>query len=89
VKRHGLVKKVTRQLAQLRRELGVTQEELAERLDIPVQHVSRIEAGQNITLLTLERVATALGVVTAVRFESDARGPQTPPPTRRQRMRRE
>jgi transcriptional regulator with XRE-family HTH domain len=87
VKKADLVRQVTGQLAELRRSLGVTQEELAERLDVPVQHVSRIESGaQNITLATLERFSIALGVRVTVAFEATRVGPRKPPKTTRQRL---
>jgi transcriptional regulator with XRE-family HTH domain len=63
----------------------MTQEGLAELLDLPVQHVSRIEAGQNITLETLERIATALGSTVSITFLPTAEGPKKPPPSSRQR----
>lgn len=89
MKKADLVRQVTGQLADLRRSLGVTQEELAERLDVPVQHISRIESGgQNITLATLQRFAVALGVSVSVVFVPTATGPGRPPKTKRQRLAR-
>jgi len=84
----SLVVRVTRQVADLRREGKVTQETLAELLDLPVQHVSRIEAGQNITLATLERIAMALGVNVKITFEPSREGSKKPPPSERQRTKR-
>jgi transcriptional regulator with XRE-family HTH domain len=78
---------VTRQLAAVRRAQKITQDALAERLAIPVQHVRRVEAGQNITLETLGRFADALGVTVSVVFEVAADGPKKPAPSRRQRTR--
>jgi transcriptional regulator with XRE-family HTH domain len=63
----------------------MTQEALAELLDVPVQHVSRIEAGQNITLATLERMAIALGLKVSVLFEPGG-APRKPPRTTRQKI---
>jgi transcriptional regulator with XRE-family HTH domain len=80
-----VVRQVTAKLAELRREQGLTQQALAEVLEVPVQHVSRIEAGQNITLATLERYATALGFNVHVLFEAAPGGPKKPPPSSRQR----
>jgi transcriptional regulator with XRE-family HTH domain len=79
-----LVRRVTREIARLRKE-RMTQEALAELLDVPVQHVSRIEAGQNITLQTLERLAVALGLRVSVTFEPGDK-PRKPPPTLRQKL---
>jgi len=56
------VLRVTRRIAEVRRERGVTQEELAARLGMAVRGLQRIEAGQNITLHTLARIASALDV---------------------------
>ncbi len=89
VKEPNLVRRVTRQLAELRRQQGVTQETLAELLDVPVQHVSRIESGvQNITLATLERFAIALGVKVSVVFEPSKDGPKKPRKSKRQKLAR-
>ena len=42
---------------------GISQEELAMRIGADQAYVSRIEAGQmNVTLDTVEQIATALGV---------------------------
>jgi transcriptional regulator with XRE-family HTH domain len=62
------VKHVTAKLRELRKADGVTGEQLAERLGIAVQNLRRIEAGQNITLKTLAKVATALGFQVKVSF---------------------
>ena len=63
VPRHDLVRRVARRLAEVRRAKGITQEVLAERLDIATQNVRRIESGaQNLTLSLVERIAVALGV---------------------------
>jgi transcriptional regulator with XRE-family HTH domain len=74
---------ITRQLTELRKADGITVQDLAERLDTTVQNVQRIERGQNVTLRTLHRMATALGFTVTIKFERDARGPRTPPPGRK------
>ncbi len=79
-----LAQTVTWQLKLARLARRVTQEALAEILDIPVQHVSRIEGGQNIALDTLERVAIALGLQARFNFVDNPEGPLRPPPSRRQ-----
>ena len=79
------IEQVTTRLAETRRSQGITQEQLADQLDIPVQHVKRVEAGQNVTLETLVRFAIALGVSVEVVFEANPDGPRKPPPSRRQR----
>jgi transcriptional regulator with XRE-family HTH domain len=69
--------RVTRALAALRKERGITVEVLAERLGTAVQNVRRIEAGQNLTLGTLVRFAQAIGVTVEVVFKPDPSGPRT------------
>jgi transcriptional regulator with XRE-family HTH domain len=69
--------RITRALAELRKERGITTEEVAERLGTAVQNVRRIEAGQNITLGTLVRFAQAIGVTVDVVFTPDPAGPRS------------
>ncbi len=56
----NFVRHVTRRIAVMRRERGLTQADAAQRLDIAVKNWQRIEQGQNLTLHTLARVAAAL-----------------------------
>jgi transcriptional regulator with XRE-family HTH domain len=56
------VRRVTRCIAALRQARGMTQDQLAEVLGTATRNVRRIEAGQNLTLYTLARVARVLGV---------------------------
>jgi len=51
-----------RQLAVLRREQGLTQVELAERMGTSQGQITRLEAGADTRLSTVERYAAALGV---------------------------
>jgi DNA-binding transcriptional regulator YiaG len=54
---------VGRRIHELRRKVGLTQEELAVSLRVGWRYVSRAERGEeNLTLETLARVANALGV---------------------------
>jgi transcriptional regulator with XRE-family HTH domain len=55
---------VGRRVAEVRRELGWTQQEAAEHLRMPLKNLQRIEAGMNLTIRTLTRVARGLGVRT-------------------------
>lgn len=48
-------------LADLRRELGVTQEELAKSLDVDQSQISRIERRDDHLISTLRRCVRALG----------------------------
>lgn len=74
--------KVTRDLAALRKREGITLQQLADRLGTTLQNVQRIERGQNVTLRTLHRIATALGYDLRITFRRSPRGPRTPPPGR-------
>jgi transcriptional regulator with XRE-family HTH domain len=56
-------------IAELRHGRGWTQARLAERLDVSVRYVARVESGVNISVLTLCGIARALGVRTATLFE--------------------
>jgi transcriptional regulator with XRE-family HTH domain len=56
-------KLVGRNAARIRRERGLTQEQLAERSGLSQQYLSGLERGQrNPTIVTLYELATALGV---------------------------
>jgi len=56
-------KLVGRNVARLRRERGLTQEEVAERSGFSQQYLSSLERGQrNPTVITLYELAQALGV---------------------------
>lgn len=66
---------VARRIAELRSSLGVTQEELASRLGIALKNLQRIEAGQNLTLRSIERIARALGIEAIDLFARPVRRP--------------
>lgn len=56
-------KLVGRNAARIRREKGMTQEQLAERSGLSQQYLSGLERGQrNPTIVTLYELSTALGV---------------------------
>ena len=57
-----LLEDVGRRIAEVRISRGWTQEQCAVELEITVRRLRRFEAGANMTLLTLERIALALGV---------------------------
>jgi transcriptional regulator with XRE-family HTH domain len=60
-----------RRLAELRTEKGLTQEELAARVDVAARYVQAIEAGrQNVTLATVARLAAGLRVPVVELFEA-------------------
>jgi transcriptional regulator with XRE-family HTH domain len=56
-----LLDAVGRRIAELRRKLGLTQAEIAERLETTISNYQRIEHGfQNLTILTMAKIAAAL-----------------------------
>lgn len=57
-----LVERVARNIAATRRARGLTQDDLAELMGTATKNLQRIEAGQNLTLRTLARIAVALEV---------------------------
>ena len=62
---------IARFVIQRRAELGLTQEQLAERMGTSHSAISRIESGQHRTsVATLQRLADALGVRFVMGFES-------------------
>lgn len=49
-------------LRQMRKEMGLTQEELAHKARIPRTTVTKIESGRhNVTIATLQKIASAVG----------------------------
>lgn len=57
------VRRVAKRIAEIRREKGITQDEMAERLSCAPRNYQRIEyGGQNLTIETLTKIANALGV---------------------------
>jgi len=65
----------------LRLARGLTQETLAERLDVAVRYVQRVEGGdENLGLDSLTKLANALGVRVAELFaDAPARSPRAKP----------
>ena len=50
-------------IRELRKGLGLSQEDFAEKVDVDHRHISRIELGQNFPELeTIEKIASALNV---------------------------
>ncbi len=65
---------VGRHMAERRRALGLTQEQLAVEMGISAQYVSMVERGaQNLAIDSLARFANALGVPVRDLFEPVAR----------------
>jgi transcriptional regulator with XRE-family HTH domain len=56
-------------VAELREEAGMTQDDLAERLDVSVKYIQRVERGvENLGLDSLVRLANALKTAPAAFF---------------------
>ena len=55
--------RIGQRIAQLRKQTGLTQEQLSEKAGLQRTHVSRIEAGKYaVTLETIQSIAEALGM---------------------------
>ncbi len=57
-----VAKDIGRRIAELRRERGLTQEQLAVKLRTTFQWLAQVEAGRNATVFTLVKMANALKV---------------------------
>lgn len=64
-----VIQNVGSRIAELRRERGWTQRQLAEMLRIEEQSLQRFERGANLTLRTLVKLAKAFGVAPQALFE--------------------
>lgn len=54
---------ISKKIRELRKEKGLTQEQLAEKAGLPQSHISRLEQGQHSpSHATVEKIAAALGV---------------------------
>lgn len=74
-------RELARDLAELRREEGVTQTEIAQRMGTSQGQVARFESGADARLSTVARYAAALGLTVTWSIEP------TPPRTRPRRRR--
>jgi transcriptional regulator with XRE-family HTH domain len=64
---------VGRRVAELRAEIGLTQEQLAERAEVTTRYVQSIEGGhENLGLATIAKLATVLKVLPIKFFEPPA-----------------
>jgi transcriptional regulator with XRE-family HTH domain len=70
---HELLHEISEQLYALRKEAGLTQQELADKIDVPQSFIARLESpyttNKHPSLPTLAKVAAALGRKLVVRFE--------------------
>lgn len=54
---------LSKRIKRLRRKAGLTQEELAEKVDVSTTHIGLVETGKRrASLKTLQRIATVLGI---------------------------
>lgn len=68
--------RLSKNIAARRRELGLTQAQLAERLGVDTETLSRFERGKHLpSLLTLERLATQLVTTVAALLAEETRKP--------------
>ncbi|MGO9707479.1 MAG: helix-turn-helix domain-containing protein [Polyangiaceae bacterium] len=83
-----LVTDVGRRIAELRRRAGLTQADFGRALRSTPQYVQRLEAGQNLTLHSLAKIANALGIaVSEIFVPTEYRRPSKAgrPPTKNRR----
>ena len=63
MQRMSVQSRVSRNIQRIRREKGLSQEEVAHRADIHQTYLSGVETGKrNPSILVVERIAKALGV---------------------------
>jgi transcriptional regulator with XRE-family HTH domain len=78
-----LIRDVGRRVAELRRDAGWTQAELAATADVSLKYIQRIEAGDaNLTLRSLAKIANTFSVSVPALLEkpsSRQAGPGRPP----------
>lgn len=68
-----LCRNIGLRVVEIRRDRDLTQEDLAERLRMDPRELRRIEAGGNITIHTLAKIARALDVAVADLFASPSK----------------
>ena len=73
-----VIEDVGRRVAEMRQMRGWTQQEATEHLKMPLKNLQRIEAGMNVTLRTLVRVARGLGVRACVLLDEPESGRSGP-----------
>lgn len=83
----AVLKNVGLRIAELREQRGLTQADLAGEIGVEPRNAQRYEAGVNLTLATLVRIANALGVAPEMFFRRARRPKRSPgrPPARRRR----
>lgn len=77
---YRVVRWVGGRVAERRRDIGLTQEELAERLDVSIKYLQRVEAGQeNLTIESVVTVANALEVAPGYLIQQPRSAPPRKP----------
>lgn len=77
IRNTAFIKTFGRNLIRLRREKGLSQEQLAHKADIPINQVGRIERGEiNTTLSTLYMLAFALDLNVSELFDFEYEKPE-------------
>lgn len=72
-------KRMGAQIAALRAELGMTQQELGDRAGIKQPHIARIEKGAySVGLDTLDTIATAMNAEVRIVPKNDGKNPEKP-----------
>lgn len=72
-------KRMGEQIAALRAELGITQQELGDRAGIKQPHIARIEKGAySVGLDTLDTIATAMSAEVRIVPKNDGKNPEKP-----------
>lgn len=70
--------KLGKRISELRKQLNISQEELAEKLEISQKSLSKIETGRNfLTSETLDKLVLALGVKANELFDFEHLGTQS------------
>ncbi len=71
-RRMSVQRRLSRNIQRIRREKGLSQEELAHRADVHQTYLSGVETGRrNPSVKVVERIANALGVDISQLFKAD------------------
>lgn len=72
INKHGILQRFGNTVRTFRKQLGISQEQLAERAGLHRTYIGSIERGeQNISLLNIEKVANALGISIATLLQDN------------------
>lgn len=66
---------VGKRIRELRNKLGISQEELADKVGLDRTYITSVECGKrNISIINVEKLASALNVSLSVFFDFDDKG---------------